>query len=411
MISSIFMIILIISLIFINSRIKRETLNVAQIQNIIWLTAFVLYATNFFNYYPISEEVCILAGIYLISFNFAYLGKHNYLSINEDLLADLANSVEEARVRKRVIVSSCLSWILALPLLLKSLPILSQYGMSAMRWILYGEQSYFSGLEMCIISYIIRPIATVAILFFAEEIATKRIRKSIVFVVLADAFLLILLTAGRALLEQLVIYVALVLLVVYGANIKKILYEYRKYLIAAVIILVLIVQVSSQRISRSNGAVKEVLIYIFSSMPYLSALISQGLATAQYSICLYTTSFLVQPIVLALQIFGVNLSKTFDLASFTSNLVEIGENAKMNAVGSTLLPFYLDLGYLGPFVFGIMIALFMNRQERKLSVQHTRLAFGRYLFLVNGTILSIQNFQFSGVSTFATWVLMWFILR
>lgn len=398
-------------LIYINMIIKKSTLNVAQGQNIIWFIAYALYSINYFDYYKISNWVCVLSIVYLVAFNFAYLCGKSRLAFNENNLSLLKQSTISKRKERKIIYSSILSWIIAIPLLKKSIPILSQYGMLKMRWILYGETTFFSGLDMCIISYILRPIAIVAIIYMAEQIAIKNIKKKIVGVVLLDVFLLVFLTAGRALLQQLVIYVVLVIIVIYRANIKRILHEYKKYLFPAILILGIVLAVSAQRISRNNGIIKEAMIYLFSSMPYLTALINVGYAAPQYSIAGYTLSFVIQPIELILQILGVNINLKYDLSSVTSNLMQIGANANMNAVGSTLLPFYLDIGIIGVIIYGIILALFMKYIEKQLSKKYDTLSFAKYLFLVNGIFLSIQNYSFGGTATFATWVLICILLR
>ena len=302
-------------------------------------------------------------------------------------------------------------WIISIPLLQKSIPILLNKGMLMMRWILYGDDPFFSGFEMCIVDYIIRPLSTVTIIYFAEQITVKGATKKMAICTILNSVLLVFLTSGRVLLEKLIIYIILAILVAYGINFQKIFSRFKKYILPIILIFVIVLCISSQRISRNNGIIKEGMIYMFSSMPYLSALIKNNLAKPMVTYGLNTFSFIIDPILLGLRFFEIEIEDKFAISKVTGNNIHIGRSQKMNAVGSTLLPFYLDLGYIGVIIFSFIIAKFVKIVENKFAQKYDRISYAKYLFVFCGILLSIQNYSFIGASTLLTWVAINIILK
>ena len=380
-----YIIILIECLFFIglNFFYKKQKFSMIQVQNYIWFLAYFLYLINFFDYYAISETVCVMTFIYIAVVNFSYLiGKIPKLEFNDKNLNTLEKSILSKKIEKRCLFVSVAIWIISIPLLQKSIPILLNKGMLVMRWILYGDDPFYSGFEMCIVDYIIRPLATVTIIYFAEQITVKGATKKMAICTILNSVLLVFLTSGRALLEKLIIYSTLAILVAYGINLKKIFTRFKKYILPLVLMFIIVLCISSQRISRNNGIIKEGLIYMFSSMPYLSALIKNNLAKPMVTYGLNTFSFIIDPILLGLRFFGIKIENEFLLSKVTGNNIYIGKSQKMNAVGSTLLPFYLDFGYIGVILFSFIIAKFVKLVENKFAQKYDRINQNIYLYFV-----------------------------
>lgn len=397
--------------IYLNTRLKRKKMNFAQIQNIIWLIMCFLYLTNYFDYYPVDEIVYALGILYITSFNLFYIHRNSaVIEWNGDNILHLYEDVHNSKIIKRILFYSVCVWALSVPMLIKSVPLVKQYGILVMRYMLYSEQSYFSSIEMCAIDFIIRPMITVSIIFLVEQFLTHRMDLKIIIVTVINCFLIVLLTGGRAMLMQLVFYFALAAISVYGSNILKIIKKNLRYIVPASCLLVAILIVSSKRISNGNNVFEEMLVYIFSAPAYLSGLFREGVVKPFISYGFATFSSISETITLALRMFGIELN-VFELSSITSKVIMISPSMDMNAIATTLLPFYCDFGAFGVFGFGAILGYMCKRQEIKTACNFNRINVAIYLFLANGIWLSVQNFGLSGASTFIGFILILWIMR
>lgn len=395
----------------LNTRLKRKKMNFAQIQNIIWLIMCLIYLFNFFDYYPVNGVVFALGIIYIASFNIFYIHRNSaVVEWNGDNIVRLYEDVHNPKITRRILFYSACVWVLSLPMLLKSVPLVEQYGILVMRYMLYSEQSYFSSIEMCAIDFIIRPMITVSIIFLVEQFITHKMDIKIIIVTVINCFLVVLLTGGRAMLMQLIFYFALATISVYGSYILKIIKKNLRYVVPAACLLVAILVVSSKRISNGNNVFEEALVYIFSGPAYLSGLFREEVVKPFISYGFATFSSIIDTISLALRVFGIELN-VFELSSITSKVIMISPTVDMNAIATTILPFYCDLGALGVFVFGGLLGYMCKKQEIITARSFNRINVAIYLFLANGVWLSVQNFGLSGASTFIAFILILWIMR
>lgn len=426
---NILMIFICIMFIMINKLGHCPNLSAVQIQNFIWLLAFVLYLIKIVDYYPLSEIVYLMTFLYLFGFNIANFGKNktilytnytfetNYQSISSDIenRIEYENSTYQ-RIGKRCIVASVISWGLSIPILRKSIPILLQYGLSegmnALRYRTYSEYTIFSTLEMCLMNYIIRPIFIVTIIFMAEQIALRKKGKMLILVSLADAFLLVLMTAGRAMMVSLVLYVFFAIVLLHGVKILNILKKYRKYIIPAVIVLTVIIYISTKRINRDVNIFQELIIYYFSGPHYFSSMLREEIAKPFVLMGKGILSPIIDLPIFVSKYFGFNLSGGSQYLSTLANpSLSIGNGVATNATASTLLAFYSDFGIIGPLLAGFVLGKFSLRQERKLAFDFNSLNFAKYLFIVVGVAISVQNYSFVGIATSMTWIFMMILLK
>lgn len=395
----------------LNTRLKRKKMNFAQVQNIIWLIMCLIYLFNIFDYYPVGGVVYALGILYIASFNMFYIYRNGaVVELDGDNIIQLYEDVHNSKITKRILFYSVCVWVLSLPMLVKSVPLVKQYGILVMRYMLYSEQSYFSSIEMCAIDFIIRPMITVSIIFLVEQFITHKMDIIIIIVTIINCFLIVLLTGGRAMLMQLVFYFALATISAYGNNILKIIRKNLRYVVPAACLLIAILIVSSKRISNGNNVFEEALVYIFSGPAYLSGLFREGIVNPFISYGFATFSSIIDTISLALRVFGIELN-VFELSSITSKVIMVSPTVDMNAIATTLLPFYCDFGALGVFGFGAILGYMCKKQEIKTACNFNRINVAIYLFLANGVWLSVQSFGLSGASTFIAFLLILWIMR
>lgn len=76
-----------------------------------------------------------------------------------------------------------------------------------------------------------------------------------------------------------------------------------------------------------------------------------------------------------------------------------------------MLAFYLDFGWLGPIVMGLLWGLIVKKIYTNYRNKSTASSFAYYLFVLNGIFSSIQNYAFIGVSTMMILILISFLLK
>ena len=217
--------------IMIQARNRSKYIRAVQIQNFLWLFGFLIYLLGIMQYYPLNDTVYFSAILYLAAFNCACL--LNPVSIKGKKIKSLdVEEYQDTNRTRKCVFASIICWAASIPILQKSITILFAYGsldgMNALRYRTYGEYSINSTPEMLLMTYIIRPVMVVTIIFMAEEIAQRRIDLKLIIVAVLDAFWLILATAGRSLLVSLVIYIVLAVISINGANVIIIIKKYKK---------------------------------------------------------------------------------------------------------------------------------------------------------------------------------------
>lgn len=410
-------------LIFIQSKKKSGFIGIIQLQNYIWLVGFLIYLFRVVKYYPLNDTVYYCSFLYLLFCNIAGLIRPKYLRIGSIQVSNLSCSIDEYQQENRdrlrefkCIVASLLCWIISIPILKKSIPILIQYGsdqgLNALRYRTYGEFTIFSTPEMVLITYIIRPIFTVTIIYFAQQIAQKKITKSIAFIAIMDALWLIIATAGRALIVSMIIYIALATVAINGSNILRLIKQYKKYIIPAFVLLIVFIQIISKRVNK-RSFIEEGIIYFFSGLSYFSTMLNQGIAEAFSLFGKGMLSFLIDPVVLGLKIFGVSSFSGGSqyLSTLANAILPIGENLTTNATASTLLTFYSDFGIIGAAVGGILIGRLAVHVESRLEQDFCPVSFGRYLFVISGIVVTFQNYPFVGSVAMMTWIFLGILLK
>lgn len=414
---NIIMIILCIFFIYLNKKNGAATFSIVQIQNYIWLMAFVIYLSNVFEYYEMSVIVYICAFFYLVTFNLVNLGKR-YSVIEKFESEDRENivtSIMDKKKSTRCILFSIIGWGLSFFILRKSIPIIQSYGfvigLKVLRNSFY-DYTIFSTLEHCIVSYVIRPIFTVAIILLAQQISVYKINKKLCIVVVVDVFLLLFMTAGRAMMVNLVMYVIGAIITMNGGYIKNLWRKYKKYIIPAAILLVIMVQISSTRIDRDGGVFSEICIYYFSAMPLFSKLLQCGEIQAFSLLGKALFGFIYDTIALFDVFIGGNMQGASQIVSnIAATAYYVAPEININATVSTLLPFYMDFGVIGTIFGGLAVGWFAKYSEKKVVCKFNSLNYARYLFVLMGIITSIQNYAFGNVTTFVTWIYMSFLLK
>ena len=404
--------------IYIHYKLNSGLLCIVQIQNYIWLIGFIIYLLNPLDYYDFQIDIYVYVFLYLFMFNLACVGSKTknikLSSINDSFITEVSNK----HIVKKCIVASIISWVLSIPILTKSLPILFGSGDLATGMNLLRYQTYdvsitiFTNLEQCIMSYVIRPIGTVCIILLVAQIVMKKINYKLLIVTLVDTLLLILMTAGRALVVSLVIYMFASLIIMNGIHLFKMIYRYKYYIIPAVIVLFMIIFISSLRIARDNGVGTEFIIYQFSGIPYLSELLKHN-ALSDFT-RLYGQALLspiIDPFCLLFRLFNYKSTiATIVISNATNNMLYVAPKIKMNATSSILFSFLLDFGILGVIVDSFILGFVCRLVEAKFNKKQTLVNFGRYLFLFVCIVNSIQINSIANISTFSTWIFIFLLL-
>ena len=404
---NLFMIIFILMLLGINYIKQKSLTTITQIHNMMWLIAFLLYLFNYIGFYPLDYAVYFYCLTYLFCFNvvafsYSYPIK-KYIVENKQAVCDLFKS---EKYDQRCLMFSIFGWLLSYRILQKSLPILLgsgslSTGMNLLRYQTYSDISIFNTFELMLLTYIIRPIFTVTILYFALKLASNNLNKKITLIAMLDALFLVAMTAGRALIISMVIYSLIAILLFNKINFISIIKRYKKYLWILLPSLVFFIFISIQRVNRDNSVITELFLYIFSGLPYFSIMLKSNIAVPYSLLGKGTFSTIIDPIFLFIKFFGfdLNLGSQF-ISNITNTTIEIGQNIQMNAVSSILTTFYVDFGFIGVAFGGVLMGLVTIYIERKLMRKMSPKYFVIYLYVFCAIIMSIQNYSFLGSATF-----------
>lgn len=402
--------------IFLNARNGTSLSSIVQMQNIVWFIAYIIYLSGIMKYYPFNDKVYIFSIMYLLVFNITCFGSGKKSEYSYKKFGCAVESICDKKKTHIVTLLSLFAWIMAIPLLQKSVPFLMGYGllsgMNQLRYQIYGGYNFYSGFEMCLIDFVIRPIFITAIILFAEQIAIRKISVKLLIVSIGNALMLVLITAGRTMMVSWIMYIFLAVITVNGANIFKLIKKYKRYVIFITIVLVIFVLISSSRVNRKEGILYEIILYYFSGLPFFSSLINSGTARPCISHGLSTFSPIVDTFILGLRFFGVQISGGSQLISgITNEGLAVGKGIATNATASTLLAFYLDFGWLGPIIGGLLIGLLIKYVDKKMWKKCGCTSFGQYLFCLSAIVSSIQNYSFLGVGNMVTWLLIIMLFR
>ena len=397
------------------SKQKAQHIRAVQVQNVFWLTGFIVYLFNIVPYYSINGEVYVSAMLYLIGFNAVFL--INPIKKKQTKFNEIA--IDCDKQEKKCILASILCWVVSIPILHKTIPILIMYGpsqgMNALRYRTYGEHTIFSTPELMLIDYIIRPILLSTILLMAGEVAQKKCSIRMVIISVLDAFWLILATAGRSLLVSLVIYVLLGIVLLNGSNIFNIISRYKKYIIPCAVLSIVILQIITKRINRDNSFVKEGAIYYFSGLPFLSTMIEQDKVQSSVLFGKATLSFVYDLPVVFLRIMGIVSANTITAQQYLSGTANdalfVGDNIQTNATASTLFAFYSDFGLIGSLIGGFFLGVFANYIEKNFEKKYNCLNLGRYIFLLSLSMATTQNYPLTGIPFLMKWIFIYLLLK
>lgn len=387
--------------IIIHKSHKYSFTNIVQLQNIVWLCSYIIYLSGIFNFYPMIDKVYYASYLYLLFFNIAFVLKNNQ---NRDLFSkkniEKVKKTYNSKIGYSILFFSIIAWILSINIMKKTLPILFSLGLNMLRYIIYSENTVLSTLEMMIINYIIRPIGIVSIIVFSIQLSLRKLEVKVLICALINSFGLIFLTAGRAMFVQLCLYVLVAMVIVNKANLKFILQKYKKYLIPTIIVLLIILSISSQRLNRDYGIIHEGIIYYVSGLPYFSKLLDTNILPNTYMYGRITfAAFLDIPILLLKYLIGMDIELGNQIvSSLTNNTLQISPDISMNAMASTLISFYLDFGIIGICGYSFLLGLFLNYFEMKVSNNFTMYTLAMYLYFLVGIVQSIQNYQFESIS-------------
>ncbi|WP_270661612.1 O-antigen polymerase [Thomasclavelia ramosa] len=411
------MILLLLFFIFVNYKKHITWFSMIQVHNLMWLVAFILYFFNFVGYYPMNERIYLYSFIYIIFFNLFFLNSkvdvNKYLRKNFDIISKkMSNSIYD----KRCIISSVIAYFLSFNILSKSLPILFgsgnlSDGMNLLRYQTYTNISIFNTFDLVLMSYIIRPIFVVTILLFSLKLATKTVNLKLTFFALLDALMLIAMTAGRALIISMIIYVVAAFLCFNKVKLSFI-KKYKKYLLLIIPVFIFFIFISSQRVNRNNGVIVEFLIYIFSGLPYMSKLLEACPIEPFTLMGKGVLSPIFDTIGLLLRFFGFNsILASQTISHFTSTSLYVADGIQMNAAASTLLTFYLDFGIYGVALGASLVAIFSKKIEKLVIKNPSCLNLAIYLFVFVSVILMVQNYTLGNASTLFTIIFIIILLR
>lgn len=413
-------------LIFLQINKKSRYLNIIQLQNIIWLAAFLIYLFRIVDYYPLNNQVYFCILLYLIFCNIASLippvslpairigNKSN--NVLNDLYLKYVDDINQ-RVSKKCILGSVGCWIVSIPMLRKSIPVIIRYGpsngLSALRNRIYSQFCIYTTFEMLLITYIIRPVLIVSVIYFAQMIAQKKVNKKYAVVAVLDAFWLILATAGRALLVSMVMYIVLAVIAYDGMNVLRLLKKYKKYVIPGFILGVAIIEIISLRVNKKHGFIEEGILYFFSGFSYFSTMINQNIAEPFHLMGKGMFSFIIDPLVLFFKALGINFMSGGSqyLSTLANPILPIGPDMTTNATASTLLTFYSDFGILGAAIGGFLIGRISVNTESQINKDCNPVTFGRYLFVICGVVTTVQNYPFVGSAAIMTWIFLGLLLK
>lgn len=394
---------------FLNSILYGKRLNITKAQNYVWMFTFLIYLANIFQYYEMRVEVYIYSLTYLLMFNIVYLVFHKKSDLDDRILAlKLVASIDDLKKNISILkILSIICWLVTIPLLIKSIPILMNSGMSTLRHIVYSENSIYTTFDMMLIQYLARPLYSITIILSATMLAVKKYNKPFFIITLINAIMYSLLTSGRALFMQMVLFVGLSIWFFHGNNISKLFKTYRKIIIPITIVLVGILWVSSLRVNRSYGVIGEFFIYMTGSIPYLSLLIESGKVEFYSLFGKAYFGFVLDSIRLILRFIGFNVVLSSQTVSeLTLDSLYVSPTIAINAIASTLLDFLLEAGFIGVILGGIISGIIAVSAENYYYKRMTIFSFILFLFIMQIMFFSIQLYGLGKVNTFISLLLM-----
>ena len=386
---------------FVNKITTGEKINIARLQNWTWIFVFFIYAIDIFHYYTIVDVVYLWAGVYISTFNIAYL-----ISVRNKRQFEIANGLSELDFDpyiKRIEIASIICWIVSIPILQISVKILLSSGMSILRYKIYGATSIFTSTQMIIIMYFMRPVFLTSIMLFAIMLANKKVSFGYTVFVILNIVDYTLMTSGRALMVQFFISVTFAIVFFNGVKIWTILKRYKRFSIPGAILLCIAIYISTLRITGSYGFLGEGMIYYTAGFPYLSELTKAGHIVPYSYFGRLIFAFLIDDFLLALRVLGLG---QFDLASnamsaITAMSYKTAPNIGTNATSTLLMDLVMDAGIIGIIFGAVFLALLSSWAEKRFKISGTILACAFNIMIMEKVFIGIQGYFFEhGYATF-----------
>lgn len=368
---------------------------------------------SFYDYYKPSTFVnfiilmtCILSFlIYAILLK----GYNKFFFINN-------LNIEDGFVNiKRVVTINLIFMILLIPYIIQSINILINGGFSLLR----AQDIIDNGLLAVVNDSIIRPTfvaTTILAIVYSCTKAKKKDKLLLITVSIVTNIEQVILTAGRSYFVNFIFYLIITIILFYGKNILSLLYHGRRFIILAIIGIVIVLKITAQRSmsTTENMFLYNAYVYYFSGPSYLTQLLKYINSYGINGKLLYgAASFgflsnIISNILIYLT--GKPQGSLYLLGSVISNnQYSVGSHTLINAMYTCFYPFLIDYGWLGiiicPIFIGVGSAIITKRLYRNRNVFNTSL----YIYWIYVLIRTVFKWDLVNIDlTVVIIVLMYF---
>lgn len=319
-----------------------------------------------YDYYPPSDivNIIILSGVILFTITYG-------LSMQGMPKALFAKELEFDNVYinwRLLLFVNIVAILVLLPTLRQSLVLLRGDGLAYLR--ANSTSVYSSGMLAVLNDSIIRPLFVSTTVMSCVYLFTDNPKKKkIWFIILAfvENLEMVLMTAGRAPIVNMIFYFVITLLLFRGRSIRSLLVRERKKVFFAILLLLFVFYLTEQRsISTAKGSsqmLESFYVYYFSGPSYFSRLLENVTQYGPHGQLLYgaATFGFITNIFSDLMIILThrNQGSLYLLGSvITNKQYSVGAHTNINAMCTCFYPFILDWGYLG-VVIGILVLTFI----------------------------------------------------
>jgi len=405
-------------IIFILIRTQRVLLgkgfSLIKIFNYSWFLIFLVYLSDYYNYYAINLELCIYSVVFILSVNvtFTFFKRGNCIkSINVDYLTtDLISMSTKVRL---IFLGSFLSWVISIGRLQQSINIaLNEGGMIAVRSQV-GSGIAYSTAEILAYQYFVQPFFIVTIILAIQNLIVSNEKNwKLIIVAFINATVYSLLFGGRSSFALIIIFTSVLLYIKNGGSIISVIRKEKRGIILLSIIFIPIYIYSSLRVTRNWGLFSEFGLYMTGGLPFLSSLmdttnIEYGVTDGKIMFGSFYDFF-----GLALRVLNIDITLASQIySSYVKDFIPIGPNLVTNYTATAILSLLLDFGVfgliLGGALYGIIFSFVENRFIKKTNIFNLALL----MYVTGIAIESVQNYTFKSTVFIFVILYLWFFLR
>lgn len=404
--------IMILGFLFINRKIFKNFLNFSNLFLLMYYIVIMFSMTGLYGFEVESNKLYLLLFISLCSFEiFSILFSIIKIPIKEETSKKIIN-------KRRMNIIALIVFILMIPTTLKGIEILINYGFKSVRTAAFSTEVYSTPTKL-LLYYILSPLSKAILMYSVlEYIKSKKISFSLI-IGIANMIQMLITFGGRSVLVELMLMIIVCVIGKYNRNLFKIVKQNKKIIIIALIMILIIQMVTSDRSLNSNeGLFFNLYSYYVGSIHLMDYHLNHTNISLLDNDHLLYGQGIISPIVEIFKLVTQTLGFDFDIVTGLEKgneciqlFIELNNGVIMNNNVTFLYVCLRDFGNLGLIIDVAYIALWFSILYKMYKKKKCIMTDALYFYLISNMPYFIFGFTLDKTAMILTFIYIVFIYK